>query len=349
MTHAHLIIRRLAIVLTLSFHEYPAIAQLGQFNGQLQLTPSTTVRLDLALGTVGPAIEVMHSGVAGTITSKTYDALHYPHGFPFEHLWIGADQLAFDTSMVGRQGVYGQEIDFNFGGGEAIGTRAAQGLFATLQAPMSPLDANNWYGALWAFTRTGVSNGGTAATPQGNIYAINSQCQLGADATYYSIIECNETDVEVDAGASVAYKFGENITTVGADAVHGSIREAALHIGAVPSSGGWNYGIMFSDYSGAGVPVSTTGTIIGTMGNVGTVAKGIDFSGFIFTGNSISVPGMSVGPTGTLTVHSVIANVSHTPATSSEVCTVGQQDWDANYEYRCVATNMWKRSALSSW
>lgn len=37
------------------------------------------------------------------------------------------------------------------------------------------------------------------------------------------------------------------------------------------------------------------------------------------------------------------------PATSTSPGVTGQRAWDANYEYRCVATNTWKRSPLSSW
>lgn len=37
-----------------------------------------------------------------------------------------------------------------------------------------------------------------------------------------------------------------------------------------------------------------------------------------------------------------------TPASSSAACTTGDHRWDANYEYRCVATNTWKRAALSA-
>lgn len=40
---------------------------------------------------------------------------------------------------------------------------------------------------------------------------------------------------------------------------------------------------------------------------------------------------------------------SHTPTSSSDTCTAGQLAWDSNFVYVCVATDTWKRSALSSW
>jgi hypothetical protein len=38
----------------------------------------------------------------------------------------------------------------------------------------------------------------------------------------------------------------------------------------------------------------------------------------------------------------------HTPASSTEACTAGQTTFDTNYHYDCVATNTWRRVALSS-
>jgi len=45
---------------------------------------------------------------------------------------------------------------------------------------------------------------------------------------------------------------------------------------------------------------------------------------------------------------STILEQSYTPPTSTSTCTIGMESWDSNYEYRCVATNTWKRAALSS-
>lgn len=52
---------------------------------------------------------------------------------------------------------------------------------------------------------------------------------------------------------------------------------------------------------------------------------------------------------GTMTAASIRATTPLTPAASSAACSIGQQAWDTNYEYRCVATNSWKRAALSTW
>ena len=158
--------------------------------------------------------------------------------------------------------------------------------------------SSSFFGAHWGFAIGRVNNNGTSSSPKGNLFGYNPQVQLSSGATWWGTIQGVECDVEVQTGASVDYKYGVNITTIGFDAVHARVREAALHIGAIPSSSGWTMGVQFSDFSGGGVPVSATGTLIGSIGNVGTVAKGIDFTGFAFTGTAFASPGFSVSGTG---------------------------------------------------
>lgn len=56
-------------------------------------------------------------------------------------------------------------------------------------------------------------------------------------------------------------------------------------------------------------------------------------------------------PTSLLDVNSdsVRLRTAKTPASASATGDVGQICWDSNYFYVCVATNTWKRSALSTW
>lgn len=46
---------------------------------------------------------------------------------------------------------------------------------------------------------------------------------------------------------------------------------------------------------------------------------------------------------------SIIIKNSKTPASAGATGTAGQIAWDSNYFYVCVATNTWKRTALSTW
>ena len=58
----------------------------------------------------------------------------------------------------------------------------------------------------------------------------------------------------------------------------------------------------------------------------------------------------SLGVAG-LTVNADVLRVttSKTPATAASTGTVGQIAWDTNYVYVCVATDTWKRTAISTW
>ncbi|WP_298951169.1 hypothetical protein [uncultured Methylobacterium sp.] len=59
--------------------------------------------------------------------------------------------------------------------------------------------------------------------------------------------------------------------------------------------------------------------------------------------------GIRLHDDGGLVAASVTEPRPSTPPRASSPCTVGQHAWDAEYEYRCVAPNRWKRAALSSW
>jgi hypothetical protein len=46
---------------------------------------------------------------------------------------------------------------------------------------------------------------------------------------------------------------------------------------------------------------------------------------------------------------SFILRTAKTPASASATCTTGMMAWDSDYVYVCIATNTWKRSALTTW
>jgi hypothetical protein len=67
-------------------------------------------------------------------------------------------------------------------------------------------------------------------------------------------------------------------------------------------------------------------------------------------GTTLTVVGTSATQTLTnKTLTSPKISSGTVPATATSTGTVGQVQWDANYIYVCVATNTWKRAALSTW
>jgi hypothetical protein len=50
-----------------------------------------------------------------------------------------------------------------------------------------------------------------------------------------------------------------------------------------------------------------------------------------------------------MTVSSITVSSSGAPGSAGASGTPGQIKWDSGYIYVCVATNTWKRAALTSW
>jgi len=45
----------------------------------------------------------------------------------------------------------------------------------------------------------------------------------------------------------------------------------------------------------------------------------------------------------------LISPIEYTPSSASDTCTAGMTAFDDDYLYRCIATNTWKRAAISTW
>jgi hypothetical protein len=97
------------------------------------------------------------------------------------------------------------------------------------------------------------------------------------------------------------------------------------------------------------VPIATWTVSNGQLDQTG----GQDFRAIMSTKNLTAGAGVIVTDTnGTAMVSadsSLIGFHVGVPASSTSACTAGNWSYDANYIYVCVATNTWKRSALSSW
>ena len=58
---------------------------------------------------------------------------------------------------------------------------------------------------------------------------------------------------------------------------------------------------------------------------------------------------LSLSKAGDLTVAGKVTLPSQPPASASATGSTGDIAWDANYVYVCVATDTWKRAAISTW
>lgn len=86
-----------------------------------------------------------------------------------------------------------------------------------------------------------------------------------------------------------------------------------------------------------------------TSGSLSSVIRLGVFKDGVETGYILLSANSSGNDVITLNADQVIISNTHTPASASAAGTTGQIAWDANYIYICVATNTWKRVAISTW
>jgi hypothetical protein len=95
------------------------------------------------------------------------------------------------------------------------------------------------------------------------------------------------------------------------------------------------------------VPGSNTHVLYNNNGKTGANPN------LTFTGTVLTVTGNVVATrvtTDNLTTTRMVANVTDTvPATATDTGNRGEIRFDSNYMYVCIATNTWKRFALSTW
>lgn len=98
-------------------------------------------------------------------------------------------------------------------------------------------------------------------------------------------------------------------------------------------SGDTNTGIYFPGADQVAISTGGTGRLF------------VDSSGRLLVGTSSDSGGALLQVNG----DRVRIATAKTPASATDTGTAGEICWDANYVYVCVATNTWKRSALSTW
>jgi hypothetical protein len=113
-------------------------------------------------------------------------------------------------------------------------------------------------------------------------------------------------------------------------------------IGATYSSG-----TPFLAFSAEADPTGNTFTTRGKSGSVisGDLAGGIVFSRL----PTASASGQALVESARFNARGNLVLSKNPPASSTSTCSAGEQAWDENYTYVCVAANTWKRAALSSW
>jgi hypothetical protein len=204
---------------------------------------------------------------------------------------------------------------------------------------------HNYVGVVGA-AKTVLGDGGTSSSPQGAYFGINPIVILDPGAQNVLNASGGEVNWRMAAGSTVAYKSGLQLAALNGDAVQGSAYDAAISIsnqaGALAP---WKDGILFSVANGTYPLNPDTSYLIRSdaplLEHFAITARG-NIEASAYGGNGFA-------PLFATSAGNFVRLPNSVPASSGAACTIGQTAWDPNYEYRCIATNTWKRIALTAW
>jgi hypothetical protein len=196
----------------------------------------------------------------------------------------------------------------------------------------------------------GVSNTGIGVSAMTSVQGGARNTAVGQSAMHYTVDSSNN--------AAFGYHALSTLHT-GGDATNTAVGYYSLH-SLYEGSGNSALG----GYSGEPMTYGFNGTFLGydsgpTTDGL-TNAAAVGYKAHVATSNSLVLGGtgddaVKVGIGTTSPTHPLDVNGStirvrqdRTPASSSEACLKGEIAWDGSYLYICVATNTWKRTALSS-
>lgn len=241
------------------------------------------------------------------------------------------------------------------------GRQGMQVIVSQLVPSAADNENRNYVGGAFG-TATYQGDGGTGVSPatgaKGAYFGINPYAVLGCkrapgasgtkDPGLCARGVLNLSGAEINfaarAGTSVWYKSGIQIAALPDDVVSGSVYDAAL---SISNQGGvvgrWTDGILFSEANGT-YAINPNGWLLRSkaagLPSFSISARGV-IQGDVY-GNGGIRP-VQASPDGTLS-----APANSPPSSSKAACTIGQTAWDPTYEYRCIATNTWKRWARSA-
>ncbi|GJE14112.1 MULTISPECIES: hypothetical protein [Methylobacterium] len=198
--------------------------------------------------------------------------------------------------------------------------------------------------------------------PVGPSWAGNFNCVDTTDEAD-PVASCIGVEVDVSAQSpttdSNRQRVGLQISTGGVPGAHtgygilmgnltGSITDRGI---SFQGEGVYGIGIDAAAARFTGVPILLApGQTIGLDGTRdGGFSRSFGFDGRDLVYGTGSGPVFRVSDAGHIEVASVRESQSRPPRSSREPCTAGDHAWDEAYEYRCVATDRWKRALLSDW
>jgi hypothetical protein len=172
-----------------------------------------------------------------------------------------------------------------------------------------------------------------------------------------------ELDVMPAAGVAAASGSGGLFI----NAFNSPVPGPAIQTGGV-GGGTFNNGIVFYNIAGAGLAAgagTTMASLVATPPDARFTTDAIALSSghgvrlgrSRLSGDEAGLKVQTVGGSdlmaldarGNLSVAGSLIQRKGAPASPTAPCALGEQRWDENFEYRCIAPNRWKRTALENW
>lgn len=286
--------------------------------------------------------------------------------------WSALTPAGSDTQIqYNSSGAFGASAALTFDGAKL----SVDGIFITRGA--NSVDTNVSVGSPLTSNTTGSSNtvvgesGLFSNTTGSNNTAVGSislsqnstgsnNTAIGAEALYNNTTGISNT--AVGHFALRANTTASNNVALGKEALYSSTSSSNTAVGfyALRSLTTGSSNIAIGYFSGSDITTGVGNTIIG--GNFtgsaaldGVLAIGAGSGGAgenrIYVDATGNVGFNTTSPTAAIdhTGSTLRLRTSRTPASASATGSAGEICWDSNYVYVCVATNTWKRSAISTW
>jgi len=173
-----------------------------------------------------------------------------------------------------------------------------------------------------------------------------------------------------NVAGNVTGNLAGNVTSSGASsftnvAITGGSVNGATVGNATPASGAFtsisttgtatlatvdiNAGDIDGTNIGANTPDSGAFTVLSASGTATLATVDINAGAIDGTNIGAATPGTGVFSALSTSGDSITIQTTQTPASASATGTTGEIAWDAEYIYVCVASNTWKRVAISTW
>jgi len=282
-------------------------------------------------GTRSPANSSLWVVPSATVTGTCSQA------GPGNDTWCDLNRMAVTDQINSSNGraVYQLNMVHNLGGGSTAGQFG--GLSVLVQQTGAVSNANNpGIEAVQFLANANGSMGGAPGTESGNVWGINTNVVLGASATSFKQVIGEETDLAVNAAASVLYLDGSEVALTPAHGAAASIENSGFIVtasGKTTSNGGTipglTVGYAFGGFNGYN-PMDASATLIGAVCHTnncgsfppGTVAHGVDFSAYAFSSDAFKSPGFRVDGSGNVTANSIITATYAGSAAATVIGTV---------------------------